>query len=222
MVILRLSTVIVLALLVMLSSGFGGAEAQNADSRGAQERDTDGPPGDFNARLRGDYALTLSRDCWETSTGFDAAFRPLPTTPGVPFVFRRTLNADHGTVHYNGDGTATSVLRSIVIDNNQGLGSATAITSSESNCAIGYSVDPDLSVAQTATCTFQSTSAAGLSTGSVSIPATRRQITQEGKVVLISSADIPSVETVTVDGSPVPTRYRICTRTGVESRLQGE
>ena len=192
----------------LLLVGASAALAQAHDSQRA-----------LNALLRGDYASSSTRDCVESSGGFDpTTFRllPLPAPPGASF--RRTLNSDAGVTHYNGDGTGTLTTHTLVFDIAVGPGGA-PVTSSDSTCDVTYTVHDDLTFDSALSCTFQSLSGGVVFTGTVDVPAIRHQIVDEGRLVLISSAQPPVIETLTIDNVASSPRQRICTRAGTSSRL---
>ena len=183
---------------------------------------------DLNARLNGAYHFTQSIQCINASTGFN----PDPDFSLVPsggFVFKNAV-VDSGTVQYNGDGTGTTNSRSQLIRINQGPSGNLLVQKPISEtvviCDLRYSVNPDGSVDQEATCNFSVVAGTSLgNTGTITGIKTRRQIVQGNTMLLHMPVDTPNVEHVTETTPATPTTSaqttdfdRICIRSGVTSK----
>ncbi len=201
----RLARVAVLVLL-LLSVAVGGVQA------GA------------NARLRGEYQFTQSRQCINASAGFNADLSLVLPVPAGGFI-NKTAHVDRGTVQYNGDGTGVASVHSTRLRINQGLAGNLTVTApvseSDVSCTLTYTVNADGSVDHQATCNFTVVAGDGVgNTGAVTGIQTRRQIVHGNTMLLHMPANTPTVETVldTTAGPPVVDYYRVCMRSGISSK----
>lgn len=177
-----------------------------------------------NARLHGEYHFTQSRQCVNATAGFNADFSLVLPVPAGGFT-NKTVHVDRGTFQYNGDGTGAVSGRSTLIRVNSGLAGnfnvARPINETEFTCTLTYTVNPDGSVDQEATCNFTIVAGDGAgNTGTVTGVKTRRQIVQGNTMLLHMPVDTPNVETV-METTPSAVTFqfdRICIRSGVTSK----
>ncbi len=194
----------VLLILLALSLGAVGAQAQNA-------------------RLNGDYAFSGPRNCINSNLPFG----PNYSVPPGAFT-SRTVNVDTGITSYHGDGTGTVSFRSNNININvfpapplSGI-SVFPVSVSEGTCNLTYSVDHDGTVNRQASCTFTNTSGGGVgNTGTVTGIQTEGRIAQGNTAVEIGPSSPLFVETLTATtpGGATFTTFRVCVRSRVENKI---
>ena len=177
-----------------------------------------------NARLNGAYHFTQSRQCVIASAGFNADLSLVLPLPAGGFI-NKVVGVDRGTYNYDGNGAGTATIRSSRLKFNSGLAGSFNVSSpvseSEGTCTLTYTVNPDDSVDQQATCTF--TVVAGENAGDTNTITgihTRRQIVQGNTMLLHVPTDTPSIEsgTLTTPAGATTQFDRICIRSGVSSK----
>jgi len=172
----------------------------------------------LNNLLRGEYAFSGEAACLVSDEGFGADLTPVNT--GAPFPFVRSFSVQ-GVVRFNGDGTATRVVRVVSIRHptaTTGVGSASSV---DIEADATYQVAPDRSVTVETT-TLNGTVLTGPRAGQTftieNFPDLVGLISQDHKTLTLAHRE-PTVETQTYSNGDV--FDRICHRSRVAISLMG-
>jgi len=171
----------------------------------------------LNNLLRGDYAFTGEAACLASDEGFNADLTPINTA--APFPFVRSFSVQ-GVIRFNGDGTATRVVRVVSIRHPTGTTGVGSASSVDIEADATYQVAPDRSFTVQTTAlngTVLTGPGAGQTFTIANFPDFVGLISQDHKTLTLAHHE-PTVETQTYSGGDV--FDRICHRSRIAIKLK--
>lgn len=164
------------------------------------------PPSPTN--LTGDYATLTNVDCMYNTAPFGSNFTVISNN--FTFTAHRT---NFGTIHYNGNGTATQTESSMGVNGYTSQGKSPIVMSTHT-CPVTYTVNADGTFTQVREGCINSGGPSSKVEGNIQL---QGRISNGGKMLLLAGI-IPAVETLTNRDTGVLI-YWVCTRSIVATKI---
>jgi len=169
-----------------------------------------------SSHLKGTYGFTGTDACLSASAGFNASLQPLGTTFS-------SSGASEGVRTFNGDGTGTVTISTMMITVPPTFGFMPHASSSESSASFTYTVSDDTFTLQNVPGTDVGNVLAGPRAGQTfkleDVPEATGLISANSRT-LTTSILTPGVETITYSNGDV--EHRICHRSRVYIKLDAD
>ena len=172
----------------------------------------------LNNLLRGDYAVTGEAACLASDEGFNADHTPKNTV--APFPFVRSFSV-HGVIRFNGDGTATRVVRVVSIRHPTGTTGVGSASSVNVEADATYQVAPDRSFTVQTTAlnaTVLTGPSAGQTFSITNFPEFVGRISQDHKTLTFAHYE-PTIETQSYSDGDVFDRICHRSRTAIKLKI---